>query len=319
MPESGTKNPLVATAPLSRTALRALRLKPAQGQPPAMTVWSHKARANIELFDPAACVPMGPRRVPTPAQREALRAGRLQLTHVACGCGALIPRAAARFCRGLCPACAQREEDLEDAAMDLARRQRLAELLSAHAGVGTLYLDTETTGLSSEDELLEIALVDDNNAVRFHSLIRPSRHATWPEAERLHGITPAMVAEAPMIEDLVPPITDAIGMHAQIVAYNAAFDLSYLPPAIAGGLHARARCAMEAFALYVGDYSEYHRNYRWQPLADAARWAGFQWPAQAHRAVADAQAVRAVWTQLVQRHHVEDLPQRPTLPSTEVP
>ncbi|CAM5355212.1 hypothetical protein SSTU70S_05512 [Stutzerimonas stutzeri] len=44
--------PQVDPEPLSRTALKAQRLKPAPGQEPVKQVWSHKRREHIELFDP---------------------------------------------------------------------------------------------------------------------------------------------------------------------------------------------------------------------------------------------------------------------------
>ena len=41
----------VDVAPLSRTALKAQRLKPAPDQEPVKRVWSRKRRGYIELFD----------------------------------------------------------------------------------------------------------------------------------------------------------------------------------------------------------------------------------------------------------------------------
>lgn len=73
---------------LSRTALKAQRLKPAPGQEPAKRVWSHTRLAYTELFDPRLCVAMRERRAPSPAQLAALDAGRRARTHANCAdCG----------------------------------------------------------------------------------------------------------------------------------------------------------------------------------------------------------------------------------------
>ena len=67
----------------------------------------------------------------------------------------------------------------------------------------TIYLDLETTGLSPpDDEILEIAVVDDAGAVLLHSLVRPAHTTAWPDAEAIHGLTPADVQDAPVLEAL---------------------------------------------------------------------------------------------------------------------
>ncbi len=51
-----------------------------------------------------------------------------------------------------------------------------------------LILDTETTGLGAQDEIVELAIIDTNGTVKFDNLIQP----TIPipeEASRIHGIT----------------------------------------------------------------------------------------------------------------------------------
>ena len=47
----------------------------------------------------------------------------------------------------------------------------------------TVYLDTETTGLAPvRDELLEIAIVDDQGKTLVNTLIRPQFRKQWQEA-----------------------------------------------------------------------------------------------------------------------------------------
>ena len=67
----------------------------------------------------------------------------------------------------------------------------------------TVYLNLETTGLNSaEDEIVEIGILADNGEPIIDSLVRPQRHRSWPNAQRIHGISPADVQGAPILEEL---------------------------------------------------------------------------------------------------------------------
>lgn len=59
---------------LTKTQLRAERLKPAPGQRPASRYW--QGMGWVSLYDAAAAVPMRPYRAPSSAQLAALAAGR---------------------------------------------------------------------------------------------------------------------------------------------------------------------------------------------------------------------------------------------------
>ena len=86
----------------------------------------------------------------------------------------------------------------------------------------TLYLDTETTGLSSSrgDRIVELAVVDDDGRTVIDTLVNPEREIPW-DATRIHGITDEMVAQAPTMEELWPAIEAATtGRHVVIYAKN---------------------------------------------------------------------------------------------------
>lgn len=163
----------------------------------------------------------------------------------------------------------------------------------------TVYLDTETTGLNPAlEEVLEIGILDDTGAVLLDTLVRPVRRLEWPEAQRIHGITPAAVAEAPTLAELRPRIVAAV-TGTRVVIYNAPFDSGFL----AGELAAASEvvCAMRLFAEAFGEWDDRRGSWHWQKLHVAAAHVGFSWPGSAHRAIHDCAAARAVWRWLQDR------------------
>jgi DNA polymerase III epsilon subunit family exonuclease len=98
-------------------------------------------------------------------------------------------------------------------------------------GVSLAFLDVETTGLrpSLGDRVVEVAVVRARGSVelaRFASLVNPQRPLN-PEATRVNGITPTMVADAPTFPDLLDQLLLLIE-DAVLVCHNAPFDLSFL-------------------------------------------------------------------------------------------
>lgn len=160
--------------------------------------------------------------------------------------------------------------------------------------VETVYLDTETTGLDpGHDELVEIPIVNDGGSTLVDTLIHPQRCKQWTSAQRIHGIAPEDVREAPTLDDVLPEVVAAV-TGARLVIYNASFDMSILPDAV-GRTAAQVDCCMEAFAAAYGELSEEHGDYRWQSLATAAFYVDHSWQGPTHRAYTDALACRAVW------------------------
>ncbi|RKT37953.1 3'-5' exonuclease [Thiocapsa rosea] len=158
----------------------------------------------------------------------------------------------------------------------------------------TVYLDLETTGLNrAHDEIIEIGLLADSGAVLLDSLVQPARLTAWPEAEQINGIAPAAVTDAPRLAELRPRLIEAIA-GARVVIYNASFDSGFLGSDLLSGA-GEVVCAMLAFARAFGVWDDRRDTWRWQRLAKAAAHVGYVWPGNAHRAIHDCMATRAVW------------------------
>lgn len=91
-------------------------------------------------------------------------------------------------------------------------------------------VDIETTGLSREkSRITEIAAVvfDGNRIVReFQTLVNPQKPISYT-ITHLTGITNQMVANAPIISEVLPSFLEFLEWHI-LVAHNASFDYGFL-------------------------------------------------------------------------------------------
>lgn len=159
-----------------------------------------------------------------------------------------------------------------------------------------LYLDTETTGLSRTDEIVEISIIDFDGTELFSRLVKPSQPIPR-EAERVHGISNAQVASAQAWPILWPQIRQILYGRV-IAAYNAPFDSRMMEQS-----HQRYRLpwreklefldVLQIFSQYRGEWDSFRGEYRLFKLAEAGRFFNLSQPNE-HRAGADAQLTRAV-------------------------
>lgn len=164
------------------------------------------------------------------------------------------------------------------------------------ADPGIVYIDTETTGLESTAEIVDIAVVGADGAVLLDTLVRPQR-AIPDDASRIHGIHDHHVANAPGWRDvyglLVPLLAER-----RVVIFNVDYDRRIIHQrcrehrldTIDGAAH--WQCAMLAYAEFVGEPSRWDDGYRWHKLENAAKSFGVT--PGGHRARADAEACRQV-------------------------
>jgi len=99
-----------------------------------------------------------------------------------------------------------------------------------------LVFDTETTGLPGGangcstlgHEILELAMIDGAGQLRLKEQFKPIRKKEWPEAQRIHGITPRMVQDKLSIQAFKDEIQKHIDYSELLVAYNLNFDYIFL-------------------------------------------------------------------------------------------
>lgn len=161
-----------------------------------------------------------------------------------------------------------------------------------------IFLDTETTGFSPQDVVIEVGVVDLSGATLYQSLVKPPIPIP-ADAQAIHGISDEMVANSPawkaVWEDLEPILAGRF-----VGAYNADFDLRMLKQT-----HGRYWldwplddksffCVMKLYAAFFGQRSTRGNGFRFHKLEAAGAFCGISLP-NSHRAVDDAKLTAALF------------------------
>ncbi len=161
-----------------------------------------------------------------------------------------------------------------------------------------VFMDTETTGLSAEDVVIEVGVVDFQGKTLFESFIKPPIIIP-ADAMAVHHITEAMVADAPLWKDAWPELK-AVLQDRFVGMYNADFDLRMMKQT-----HKRYWldwplddkhffCVMKLYAAFFGQRSSRGPGYRFHKLEAAGAACGIPLP-NSHRAVDDARLTAALF------------------------
>jgi DNA polymerase-3 subunit epsilon len=161
-----------------------------------------------------------------------------------------------------------------------------------------VYLDTETTGIGPNDNILEIAIVDDDGNILADTLVKPVGTIS-PEAYAVHKISDGMVQDAPRWGDVWGDMETLLADRL-VGIYNADFDLrmmqqshsvnwlKWTPPE---GME--TFCIMKLYAQYYGKWNPRRGNFRWQSLDAASRQCGIALK-NTHRAKDDTLLAKAI-------------------------
>ncbi len=162
----------------------------------------------------------------------------------------------------------------------------------------TVCLDLETTGVDgSSDEILQVGIVDGTGEALMSTLVRPTAHSAWPAAQRVNGISPADVADAPTVLDLLPEISGLLASARMVVGFNVLFDLGFLRAVGVPCLDVPVVDVMRELAPVVGVWNPERRSYRWPKLAACAAHYGVDF--DPHDACEDAKATVEVFRRML--------------------
>lgn len=177
-----------------------------------------------------------------------------------------------------------------------SQRLHIATVAREKIALKPVYLDTETTGVTRSDEIIEISIIDHDGTELFTRLVKPTQPIPR-DAERIHGISNQMVANA-QAWPIVWPQIRAILFGRTIAAYNAEFDLRMLKQS-----HQKYNLpwrdsfdwvdVMALFSEFKGDWDSFRGSYRFQRLSEAGHFFNISLQ-NAHRSSADSLLTRAV-------------------------
>jgi DNA polymerase III epsilon subunit-like protein len=179
------------------------------------------------------------------------------------------------------------------------RSARKIAILEARELVSSNFcvLDTETTGLGDDAEIVEISILDSNCAELFTSFVRPSKHIP-PEAQAISGITNEMVQHAPSWSDIYDGVMHILAPR-RIAIYNMAYDLRLIRQTCLASecwlpvLDRQSKCVMDIYSKFMGEWDNKRGWWKRHKLSSAAQACGVG--AQgAHRAIADCRMTLGV-------------------------
>jgi DNA polymerase-3 subunit epsilon len=134
-----------------------------------------------------------------------------------------------------------------------------------------LILDTETSGLDDDDEIIQMAIIDLDENVLYNTLIKPkAKKSISRDSTLIHGLTKKDLAEAPFFETEVFKFIDII-KDKTILMYNAEFDARLLRQTCYANnceeFTLSCWCVMKEYSKFVGEWNDYHNDYKYQKLS----------------------------------------------------
>ena len=205
-----------------------------------------------------------------------------------------------RYRKKLCRACYEE---------DLAERREEGDLhRNAYYGMSrerVIFFDLELTGVYDHDEIISISIVDANGKVIMDTFVKPMRKKKWKNTEKIHGITPDMVADAPLLDDLIPEIKEIFANADNIIAYGVSTDYSHIKYIYETErerewLKDKTRCCANEFVRYA---HEHRPDLNHASLTDAMAVLDIEWDGIAHTSIADTIGCMKVWEKLFPNYY----------------
>ena len=222
-------------------------------------------------------------------------AKRLPLLCVRCGKNI-------RYKKKLCESCYEEELAI--------RREEGDRLRAAYYGMQkerVLFFDLELTGFYDHDEILSITIVDGNGDLVMDTLVKPAHTKKWTRTEKIHGITTDMVADAPLLSDIIPQIKEIFEKADNLIAYGVSTDFSHIKYIYDTEeerevLRSKVRCCANEYVRYI---HEHRPDLQHASLIDAMECFGIEWEGVPHSSIADTFACRKVWNVLFPNYYCD--------------
>jgi len=170
-----------------------------------------------------------------------------------------------------------------------------------------LFFDLELTGVYDHDEIISVSICDATGQILMDTLVKPRHKKKWNRTEKIHGISPAMVQDAPYLDELVPSIREMFENADNIVAFGVSTDYSHIKYIYETereqeALHRKVRCCAIEFVRFQ---NEHYPDNNHASLIDAMETLGIAWDGIPHSSMADTIACMKVWEALFP-HYYDD-------------
>ena len=174
-----------------------------------------------------------------------------------------------------------------------------------------LFIDTETTWLSSTDQILQFAAIYGSfDGKNFHEETRINQYMNITTkinffAQRVHGISKSMVEEYDYIDSYIDTFIDYIDKSDHIIGHNISFDLRMLQQDCERIGKSYDRSWVKTFCTlkdinHIQDLPK--KNPKLGLLYSHLFWKDFD---NAHDAMADIEATKDCFVELMRRGEIE--------------
>ena len=213
-----------------------------------------------------------------------------------------------RYKRKMCRACFERDLAVRRAEGDAYRDQSFGMKRER-----VLFFDLELTGVYDHDEIISVSITNANGEILMDTLVKPARKKKWNRTEKIHGITPAMVQDAPLLDEIIPTLKEMFANADNLIAFGVSTDYShikYIYDSISEqeALRKKTRCCALEFVRFQ---NEHYPEDNHASLVDAMRTMGIGWDGIPHSSIADTIACMKVWEALFPHYYTTPMPELP--------
>ena len=213
-----------------------------------------------------------------------------------------------RYKRKMCRACFERDLAVRRAEGD-AHREKSYHMERERV----LFFDLELTGVYDHDEIISVSITNANGEVLMDTLVKPLRKKKWNRTEKIHGISPAMVQDAPTLDEIIPTLKAMFAEADNLIAFGVSTDYSHIKYIYETereqeALHKKTRCCALEFVRFQ---NEHYPDNNHASLVDAMRTLDIGWDGIPHSSIADTIACMKVWEALFPNYYTTPMPELP--------